>query len=78
MGPVFFGAYSFKRLGGCVMSRTRKLADDQAEAEERKRQEVCGYIFELLGSLETIAAQNKLSVLAKLIQSAKHEAEDYR
>ena len=58
------------------MSRTRKLADDQAE--DRKRQEICGYIFDLLGSLEIIAAQNKLSVLAKLIQSAKSEAGDYR
>ena len=60
------------------MSRTNKLAEDQAEAEDRKRQEICGYIFDLLGSLETIAAQNKLPVLAKLIQSAKSEAEEYR
>ena len=60
------------------MSRTNKLAEDQAEAEDRKRQEICGYIFDLLGSLEAIAAQNKLPVLAKLIQSAKSEAEEYR
>jgi len=60
------------------MSRTRKPADDRAEAEDRKRQEVCGYIFDLLASLETIAAQNKLSVLAKLLKSAKTEAGEYR
>jgi hypothetical protein len=59
------------------MSRTRKPADDQAEAD-RKRQEVCGYIFDLLGSLENLAVQNKLPVLAKLIKSAKTEAEEYR
>ena len=67
------------RIGGnAFMSRTQKLADDQAEAEDRKRQEVCGYIFDLLGSLETIACQNKLPVLAKLIQSARSEAGDHR
>jgi hypothetical protein len=60
------------------MTRTNKLAQDQAEAEDRKRQEICGYIFDLLGSLEIIAAQNRLLVLAKLIQSAKSEAEEYR
>lgn len=60
------------------MSRASKLADDLAEAEDRKRQEICGYIFDLLGSLESIAAQNRLLVLAKLIQSAKSEAGEYR
>lgn len=60
------------------MSRANKLAQDQAEAEDRKRQEICGYIFDLLGSLESIAARNKLPVLAKLIQSAKSEADEYR
>ena len=58
------------------MSQTHKAADDQAE--DRKRQEVCGYIFDLLGSLETIACQNKLPVLAKLIQSARSEAAEHR
>jgi hypothetical protein len=62
------------------MSRTRKTADNRAEDEneDRKRQEVCGYIFDLLGSLETIACQNNLPVLAKLIQSARNEAGEYR
>ncbi|HEY2835779.1 MAG TPA: hypothetical protein VGI89_04355 [Rhizomicrobium sp.] len=60
------------------MSRTHKPADDRIEAEDHKRQEVCGYIFDLLGSLETIACQNKLPVLAKLIQSARSEAGEYR
>ena len=60
------------------MSRVRKSADNRAKAEARKRQEACGYIFDLLGSLETIAVQNKLPVLAKLIKSAKSEAGEYR
>ena len=59
------------------MSRVRKLAEN-VDRDGLKRQEVCGYIFDLLGSLETIAAQNKLSVLAKLIQSARSEAAEYR
>jgi hypothetical protein len=46
-------------------------SDDLAE-----QQEVCGYIFDLLGSLETIATQHKLSVLAQLIAMAKREAKD--
>ena len=60
------------------MSRTRKLADDRAKVEDRRRREVCVYIFDLLGSLETIAARNRLPVLAKLIKSAKREAGDSR
>jgi len=46
-------------------------SDDLAE-----QQEICGYIFDLLGSLETIAAQHKLSALAQLIAMAKREAKD--
>jgi hypothetical protein len=60
------------------MSQTRKPVGHDARGEKRKRQEVCGYIFDLLGSLETIAAQNKLSVLARFIETAKSEAGDYR
>ena len=45
---------------------------------QHKQQEVCGYIFDLLGSLETIAAQHKLPVLARLIAMAKSEAKDCR
>jgi len=37
-------------------------------------QEVCGYIHDLLGSLEAIAAQHELPVLARLIAMAKSEA----
>ena len=60
------------------MSQARNQAGRNIDGDDRKRQEVCSYIFDLLGSLETLAAQNKLSVLAKLIESAKSEAAEYR
>jgi hypothetical protein len=56
------------------MPQTRQSvtsSDDLAE-----QQEVRGYIFDLLGSLETIAVQHRLSVLAQLIAMAKREAKD--
>jgi hypothetical protein len=60
------------------MPQRRKPAGQNGRGQNRKRQEVCGYIFDLLGSLETIAAQNKLPVLARFIESAKSQAGDYR
>jgi hypothetical protein len=60
------------------MSRARKPVHQVPDYEDLQRQQVCGYIFDLLGSLEAIAAENKLSVLAKLIQSARSEAAEYR
>ena len=60
------------------MSRARKSTADHHNGQDDKRQEVSSYIFDLLGSLETIAAQNKMSVLAKLIHSARSEAADHR
>ncbi|HXS06218.1 MAG TPA: hypothetical protein VN723_05455 [Rhizomicrobium sp.] len=59
------------------MSRTRGPAGDPSEEDVRRR-ETCDYIFDLLGSLEAMALQHDLSVLAKLIQSAKSEAAEYR
>lgn len=56
------------------MSQTKPSVTSSDDLAERR--EVCGYIFDLLGSLETIAAQNKLSVLAQLIAMAKREAKD--
>jgi hypothetical protein len=56
------------------MSQTKPSvisSDDLAE-----QREVCGYIFDLLGSLETIATQNRLSTLAQLLAMAKREARD--
>ena len=60
------------------MSRTQKPTDDLAKTEDRERQEACNYIFDLLESLQSIAARHRLPVLAKFIQSAKSEAADYR
>lgn len=60
------------------MSRAEKSHGPNSDLEYARRQEVCGYIFDLLGSLESLAAENKLSVLAKLIQSARSEAAEYR
>ena len=48
------------------------------EGAVRTKQEVCGYIHDLLGSLQTIAAQHELPVLARLISMAKSEARDCR
>lgn len=48
------------------------------EGTARTKQEVCGYIHDLLGSLQTIAAQHELPVLARLISMAKSEARDCR
>lgn len=43
-----------------------------------QQQEICGYIFDLLGSLEAIARQHDLPVLAQLIAKAKKEAGECR
>ena len=48
------------------------------EKSPAQTQEVCGYIHDLLGSLEAIAAQHELPVLARLISMAKSEARAYR
>jgi hypothetical protein len=61
------------------MSQARRSAPgEHAMDGQPKQQEVCGYIYDLLGSLETIAAQHKLPVLARLIAMAKSEAKDCR
>ena len=61
------------------MSQARRSAPGEHAMEgQHKQQEVCGYIFDLLGSLETIAAQHKLPVLARLIAMARSEAKDCR
>jgi hypothetical protein len=62
-----------------IMSQAKRSADGTESIDSgHKQQEVCGYIFDLLGSLETIAAQHKLPVLARLIGMAKSEARDCR
>ncbi len=53
----------------------RTIADG---AGQLKQHEVCSYIHDLLKSLETIAAQNKQPVLARLIAMAKKEADECR
>jgi hypothetical protein len=58
------------------MPEAKRSAADGARP--LKQQEVCGYIHDLLKSLEAIAAQNKLPVLAHLIGMAKKEADDCR
>lgn len=58
------------------MPEAKRSAADGARP--LKQQEVCGYIHDLLKSLEAIAAQNKLPVLAQLIAKAKKEADDCR
>ena len=61
------------------MSQTRRSSDSERIADNQtKRQEVCGYIFDLLASLETIASQHELPVLSRLIGMAKSEARDCR
>ena len=60
------------------MRRAKKVAGGKTGDGRATQQEVCDYIFDLLGSLESIAAQHKLSVLARLIATAKSEAGDYR
>jgi hypothetical protein len=69
----------FFSWGTTVMSQARRSTDgEQATVGHHKQQEVCGYIFDLLGSLETIAAQHRLPVLARLIAMAQSEARDCR
>ena len=51
---------------------------DGEKASAQETQEVCGYIHDLLGSLESIAAQHELPVLARLIAMAKSEARAHR
>jgi len=61
------------------MPQARKSAVmERADGKRIERQEVCSYIFDLLGSLETIAAQQQLPVLARLIATARSEARDSR
>jgi hypothetical protein len=66
-------------LENTIMSQARRPAEDERAADgQQKQREVCSYIFDLLGSLETIAAQNHLPVLARLIATARSEARDRR
>jgi hypothetical protein len=58
------------------MPQARRTAADGTPP--LKQQEVCGYIHDLLKSLESIAAQNRLPVLAQLIAMARKEAENGR
>ncbi len=61
------------------MPQAKSAFDSDRTGDGRhEQQDVCGYIFDLLGSLETIAAQHKLPVLARLIAMAKSEARDCR
>lgn len=61
------------------MSQAKRSPDGEKAGDgQHKQQEVCGYIFDLLGSMETIAAQHQLPVLARLIAMAKSEARDCR
>jgi hypothetical protein len=55
-----------------------KRSPDGEKNPAQETQEVCGYIHDLLGSLEAIAAQHELPVLARLIAMAKSEARDCR
>jgi hypothetical protein len=58
------------------MSQAKRSSIGERTGEEQR--EICGYIFDLLGSLEIVAAQHKLPVLARLIAMAKSEARDCR
>lgn len=61
------------------MPQIKRVSDgEKASDSQREQQEVCGYIFDLLGSLENIAAQHRLPVLTRLIAMAKSEARDCR
>lgn len=53
-------------------------SSDAEQSSAYETQEVCGYIYDLLGSLETVAAQHQLPVLARLIAMAKSEARAHR
>jgi len=55
-----------------------KRSTDGEKGPAAETQEVCSYIHDLLGSLEAIAAQHELPVLARLIAMAKSEARAYR
>jgi hypothetical protein len=61
------------------MSQAKRSLDGESTSDgKHKQEEVCGYIFDLLGSLEAIASQHKLPVLSRLIAMAKSEAADCR
>ncbi|MEO8896357.1 MAG: hypothetical protein ABI450_10800 [Rhizomicrobium sp.] len=61
------------------MPQAKRTSDGASAGDgQHKQGEVCGYIFDLLGSLEAIAAQHKLPVLARLIAMANSEARDCR
>lgn len=59
------------------MTQTTEPAGEQDAGGPATREEACHYIFDLLESLESIAARHRLSVLARLIASAKSEASEY-
>ena len=56
-----------------LMPQINRLSDGEKSPAQETR-EVCGYIHDLLGSLEAIAAQHQQPVLARLISMAKSEA----
>ncbi len=58
------------------MPQTKRTTADRTGP--LKQRQVCNYIHDLLKSLETIAAQNKQPVLARLIAMAKKEADECR
>ncbi len=57
------------------MMQAKRSDDDNHQSGPVERQEICGYIFDLLSSLEAIASQHRLSRLAQLIAEAKSEAD---
>jgi len=52
-------------------------SSDGEKSPAPETQEVCGYIYDLLGSLESIGAQHELPVRARLIAMAKSGACSY-
>jgi hypothetical protein len=63
------------KSGNAIMMQAKKPHDDNDQSGPVEEQEICGYIFDLLGSLETIASQHRLPRLARLIAEAKSEAD---
>ena len=61
-----------------MMQAKPSRQNDEIPDGQDTQKEVCGYIFDLLGSLETIAAQHELPALARLIAVAKNEASFHR
>jgi hypothetical protein len=60
------------------MMQAKRSDDDNRRNDPVEQQEICAYIFDLLGSLESIASQHRLPRLARLIAQAKSEADPSR